>query len=185
MRNVPKILNDTNIDNAIKSYHGYIKSIPLNFTESDLMSLLLKLKREPINTGPYPHVTFFEAANRIMTDLTILYGIKELLEGRVEALMFDYYEVEYGNENQNAHDITAKNSSQELKGEAFNVSKSFFQGKKHSSLRKLRGKQQDNDLILLLYNSDAVNTSYKPKLRSNEYHLQVDIQGKFREFHNS
>jgi len=40
------------------------------------LRLFQYLKRNQVGLGPYPHVTLFEAANRIMTDMVILKGIK-------------------------------------------------------------------------------------------------------------
>ena len=46
------------------------------------IALLESLKRDRVGVGPYPNVTLFEAANRIMSDLVILHGVKWLLEKR-------------------------------------------------------------------------------------------------------
>ena len=54
----------------------------------------------------YTDVTLFEAANRIMSDLVILQGVKFLLENRA-AFPFDSYTVELGNEDRNDFDIPA------------------------------------------------------------------------------
>jgi len=173
--NIPRNLNAANIDEAINDYLELLNQIPVSINAGNVLELLSKIKRHKINNGPYPHVTLFEAANRIMTDLTILYGVKDLLNGRLKDLKFDQYKVEFGNENHNDHDIMASNESEELIGEAFNVAETFFQVKKTSSLRKLRKSGGQAKILLLMYNSDAVKDLYKPEILHNEYYLPVKI----------
>ena len=63
-------------------------------------------------------MTLFEAANRVMTDLVILHGVKSLLE--YEIFPFHTYTVEFGNEDRNDFDLSASNKTGEkLIGEAF------------------------------------------------------------------
>jgi hypothetical protein len=140
------------------------------------LSFLTDIKRKELNCGPYPNVTLFEAANRIMTDLIILYGVKELLGGKINDLKFDKYKVEFGTENFNENDIFAADDNNILIGEAFNVAKSFFQAKKTKSLHKMRNQNKNNQMLLLLYNSDAVEESYAPKLLKNEFHLPIELK---------
>lgn len=172
---LPRILNSQNIDNAILLYKEKMASIPFVFESHDIVSFLKKIKRERLQTGPYPNVTLFESANRIMTDLTILYGIRELLNNKIPEINFDNYEIEYGNGNKRDHDVMAENSYQNLIGEAFNVAPSFFHVKKYASLKKLRRNAGENTLKLLIYNADAVKADYKYKSELNEWHLTVDI----------
>jgi hypothetical protein len=63
------------------------------------------LKREAVGAGRYPNVTLFEAANRIMTDVVMLNGVRWLLKD--EVFPFRAYTVEYGHGNEGAHDIEA------------------------------------------------------------------------------
>ncbi len=137
------------------------------------LELLQEVKRAPTGTGPYPNVTLFEAANRVMTDLVILNGVKWLLEESV--FPFSEYRVEYGNEASSAHDVMAENEDERLVGEAFNVAPSFFQGKKAAMLRKLRSPENREKLKLILANADAVGESYRPKLIRHEHMVLVDV----------
>ncbi len=168
-----RILNQENIESAIAEYEQSINKIGGILHGLRGVELFQCIKRQRLNMGPYPHVTLFEAANRIMTDLTILKGVKWLLQS--EIFPFQEYKVEYGNEDNNEHDILASKNGKRLRGEAFNVAPSFFQGKKNSALKKLRGSQERSDYILILANSDAVNDSYCPKLRKNEFFVFIDI----------
>lgn len=72
--------------------------------------------------GPYPGVTLFEAANRIMTDLVTLHGVAWLLKNKV--FPFDSYAVGFGNENDLGFNIRAGGVDGEtLVGEVSNVAR--------------------------------------------------------------
>jgi hypothetical protein len=99
-----------------------------------------------------------------------------LFNSSIPEINFDEYSVEFGHEDNAENDILAENENQKLIGEAFNVSRSFFQGKKLSALRKMRKTAKINDKVLLVYNQDAIKKNYKPKPNKNEYHLVVNIE---------
>ncbi|WP_070988374.1 hypothetical protein [Halofilum ochraceum] len=167
-------LNRNNVEAAISKYEASIEEIGETISDLRGVSLFQSLKRRPIGVGPYPHVTLFEAANRIMTDLVILKGVRFLLHSN--ALPFDEYIVEYGNEDANDHDISAEKSGQRLIAEAFNVAPSFFQGKKNAMRKKLRTSSVRADYMIILANSDAVPQDYAPKYLAKEYFVFVDLE---------
>ncbi|MFT5593603.1 MAG: hypothetical protein ACI8SR_001984 [Oceanicoccus sp.] len=172
-------LNKQNIDAAIAEYERSIESIGGNISGLRGVELFQCIKRQPLNSGPYPHVTLFEAANRIMTDLVILKGVKWMLASNL--FPFSEYIVEYGNEDNNDHDILALNNGKRLNGEAFNVAPSFFQSKKSTAIKKLRASKNKADYIVILINADAVGENYSPKLKEKEFFVFVDIiSGKAR-----
>tara|TARA_B100000508_G_scaffold55003_1_gene42588 strand:+ start:7061 stop:7633 length:573 start_codon:yes stop_codon:yes gene_type:complete len=178
LQDLPTRLTNINIDQTIDDYLKLVKQIPsfIDKKESSI-EFLLSIKRDIIKKGPYPGVTLFEAANRIMTDLVILKGVQQLLNGEYPELKNDHYLVEYGHSDQYDHDLTVEGNSQvKLKGEAFNVAESFFPIKKASALKKLRKETSANEKIILIYNKEAVQENYKPKSRQNEYHVRVDIK---------
>ena len=127
---IPRKLSIVNIDNAIFEYKKLLEDIPLTIEANSIFELLNILKRKKINKGHYPNVTLFECANRIMTDLVVLYGVRMLLNGEFKEIDFKEYDVEFGIENKNSHDITANDQNKNLKCEVFNVAGSFFQTKK-------------------------------------------------------
>ena len=172
---IPKTLNRENIDQAISEYLELLENIPLVMKPNSILGMITDLKRKRINSGPYPKVTLFESANRIMSDLTILHGIKALLNGAITEIDYEEYKVEYGHDNYHQNDITAYDKRTKLIGEAFNVAKSFFQSKKTGALKKMRRQVSGNDKLLLIYNSDAVVENYSPKRKPNEYHLKIDL----------
>ena len=167
-------LNRQNIDYAIRKYISSIAEIGGNISGLKGLKLLQNMKRDQVGMGPYPHVTLFEAANRIMSDLVILKGVRWLLN--TQSFPFDEYIVEYGNEDSNDYDIIANQAGKRLIGEAFNVAPSFFQGKKTSMLKKLRSSEETADFLIIVVNADAVNDIYSPKVRNKEYYLFVNVE---------
>jgi hypothetical protein len=167
-------LSNANIDTIIAAFTMSAEKLGNSIANLKGLKLLQSLKREKVGDGPYPRVTLFEAANRIMSDLVILHGVKWLLNHDV--FPFDSYTVEYGNEDKNGFDIRASNASgQRLIGEAFNVAESFFHGKKSAMLKKLRHPAETAEFKIILVNHDAINATYGPKLQPREFLIVVDI----------
>jgi len=140
------------------------------------LQLFTTLKRRNIGHGPYSNVSLFEATNRIMSDLVILFDIKHLLNGNIKEISFSKYTVDLGHENTQDHDIMAEENGKKLIGEAFNVSQSLFPIKKNFSLKKLRRNTDINTVKILLYNEDAVGKNFIPKLMPSEFFIAVDLE---------
>jgi hypothetical protein len=173
MTQLERELTLNNVHALLKEYTCDVEKIGGSIEGMKGQRLLEALKRDKVKVGPYPDVTLFEAANRIMTDLIILYGVKWLLESKT--FPFDSYTVEFGNEDENGFDIRAEKEDQRLVGEAFNVAPSFFQIKKSSMLKKLRESDVDADYKVIMFNHDAVNQNYRPKPKSNEFFVFVQV----------
>lgn len=154
---IPRILNGNNIEAAISDYKNLLKDVNLKIEGKTLLELMIKLKRKEMQTGPYPHVSIFEAANRIMTDLVILFGVRQILANKFENLKdISEIKVDLGNENSQAHDIICRVDNKEfLSGEAFNVAPSFFNSKKSSSIRKLLQPENLAEHLLILCNDES------------------------------
>jgi hypothetical protein len=166
-------LNLSNIDQIISDFHKDVEHIGKSIQGKRGIQLMHSIKRDVLDHGPYPHTSLFEASNRIMTDLVILNGVNYLL--RSKFFPFNEYEVEFGNENNNSHDIQSKSSIEMLGGEAFNVAPSFFQTKKTHALNKLK-KNSGLTYRVIMFNSDAINDSYHPKIDCNfVYFISVNI----------
>ncbi|MFJ2483891.1 hypothetical protein ACIOWE_26900 [Pseudomonas sp. NPDC087598] len=133
---------------------------------------MLALKRDRLGHGPYPDVSLFEAANRIMSDLVILHGIGALLKGRL--FPFDEYIVEFGNENRNSFDIRAESQSGTLAGEAFNAASSFFGTKKRAALKKLRSKALEQSFRVIMFNAEGPRSGIRPEV-DGIFQIAVDI----------
>ncbi len=171
MHNFERTISKDNAADLIINYLTSVEEIKNSLGDHRVLDLLKILKREAIHAGPYPHVTMFEAANRILSDLVILYGVKWLLDKNV--FPFKQYEVEYGNENKNGFDIYADENNKKLIGEAFNVAPSFFQTKKCAMRRKMVESRADFKIIM--FNHDAVRLNYAPKPANNEYFVFVQV----------
>ena len=171
MHTFERTISKANAGQLIVSYMASVEEIGNSLGDYKSLRLLLALKRETLGVGPYPHVTMFEAANRILSDLVILYGVKWLLDNHV--FPFESYMVEYGNENNNGFDICASENGKTLVGEAFNVAPSFFQTKKATMLKKLA--ESCADYKIIMFNHDAVERSYEPKATRNEHFVFVQV----------
>ena len=171
LENISRRLTRENIDYEIEEYLTLLDDFPISLKEENTLDFLYRIKRGKTLTGPYPDVSIFEAANRIMTDLVILFGAKKILSGCIPEIEVQELIVELGNEDQRSFDITGK----DLRGEAFNVAPSFFQNKKSSALKKLRN-NSGNEVILLMYNEDAVTKTYIPQTLRREFHLRVKLK---------
>ena len=167
-------LNANNIDREIQEYYASIEDLGGLSSYLKGIDFFQHLKREHIGDGPYPDCTVFEAANRIMTDLVILKGVRWLIN--CKEIPFSLFHVEYGNADRNDHDVTAEKDGKRFCGEAFNVAESFFMIKKTSSLKKLRKKSADAKYKFIIVNIEAVKETYRPKANDGEYYLFVDIR---------
>lgn len=134
---LPRVLTSANIRGTIKKYTTDLSHLSLGSTgRLRGRELLLALKRKEVGRQPYPGVSWFEAANRVMSDLVLLYGVRWLLNHR-GVFPFDSYEVQFGNEQRLPFDIRAGSEGARLAGEAFNASDSFFPLKMRATLEKL------------------------------------------------
>lgn len=169
-----RILHNKNIDEAIQVYKTLLKEIPLKIEAKDLLSLMKSLKRDKIGKGPYPDVSIFESANRIMTDLVILFGAKTVLDGKIEELIgVSELLVEYGNENKNAHDIIGKkdNGNVLFVGEAFNVATSYFAPKKSSTTKKFKESKTPAEFQIIFCNDDSHKSLESINLTKSEINI--------------
>ncbi|UVM48093.1 MULTISPECIES: hypothetical protein [unclassified Pseudomonas] len=162
-----------NIDAITEVFYRDLAVIGQSIAGKTGLPLMLSMKRDRLGHGPYPGVSLFEAANRIMSDLVILHGVAALLKDK--HFPFDEYTVEFGNENHNDFDIYASSTGVSLAGEAFNVAPSFFQNKKSSALNKLRSKAPDVTYRVVMFNAEAVRKGYAGRGKDGIYHVVVDI----------
>lgn len=168
-----RVLTPSNIEAITVDFHQELTSIGKSIAGLTGLQLLVAIKRFRIGHGPYPDVTLFEAANRIMSDLVILHGVGRLMRERT--FPFEEYTVEFGNENRNGFDIWAQSGPSTLAGEAFNVAPSFFQGKKRTSLKKLREKAAGATYRLIMFNEDAPPTGYVARGEDGIQQIAVHI----------
>jgi hypothetical protein len=173
MQDLPREITARNIDRLFSRFVSEAELVGESIAGLRGVRLLSALKRDVVGAGPYPNVTLFEAANRIMTDLVMLHGVRWLLKH--EVFPFHSYTVEYGHGNEGAHDIVAREGGKILIGEVFNVAPSFFPLKKATALKKLRASKTKAEYRLILVNHDAVPASYVPKPATHEYLVFVNV----------
>jgi hypothetical protein len=173
MKQIQRVLTGENIDEISAEFIESLTEIGESIHGLRGIALFTALKRDKLKGGPYPGVSLFEAANRIMSDLVILRGVAGLIEK--EHFPFFSYTVEFGNENKNGFDIRASSKRATLVGEAFNVAPSFFQVKKRSALKKLRGHGTESTYKVLMFNEDAASATYLPKAELGLHHILVGI----------
>lgn len=173
MQQTDRTLTLNNIDAIIQAEYADLSTLGESIHGLTGLPLIRALKRTPLQNGPYPGVTLFEAANRVMTDLVILHGVAGLF--REGIFPFTSYRVEFGHENYNDFDIQASDDNLKLIGEAFNVAPSFFTIKKGSALKKLREKGASANIKVIMVNEDAVNSSYSPKTEPGLHYVFVNI----------
>lgn len=167
------VLTKKNVEAEIERRAKLIEEIGPSIRGLTGVALLESLKRDRIGVGPYPNVTLFEAANRIMSDLVILHGVKWLLDKN--HFPFSAYRVQLGHENEGKFDIEADNGTQKLAGEAFNVASSFFQVKKSAMLGKLRREAPNHSFRIIMVNHDAVSEKYVPRVKAGEQYIFVNV----------
>ena len=170
-------LNNNNIDETICSYLSKVDELEFPELHADKLRFIDIVKRKPLNGGPYPGVSLFEASNRIFSDVTALFGIHRLLTDPIigrSQLPFMEYDVALGVEGGN--DISAVNNQKSLIGEVFNVSPTFFQAKKSAMLKKLR-LNTEADFKLIIFNADAVRSpnDYLKKSEPSMLYLPINI----------
>ena len=174
MQQIERTLSASNIDAITADFYASLASIGVSIRGKTGVPLFMALKREKLVGGPYPDVSLFEAANRIMSDLVILKGVAGLLQSNL--FPFSSYTVEFGNEDENGFDIRASSGTASLVGEAFNVAPSFLQTKKGSALKKLRRDGANATYRILMFNDDAVSPNYSPKPEVGLHHIFVGVE---------
>lgn len=177
-------LTKNNIEDILNDYLEKVNSIKLPKKKSNLLNSLLSLKRDPIGSGPYLHVSLYEASNRIFSDLIILFGVRQLLTDFNKydfRLPFKKYKVQLGVKG--GFDLEATYAEKRLIGEAFNVAPSFFQSKKYSSKKRLE-REIKADYRLIIFNAEAVNNpnNYIDESKPELFYLPVNITEELKDF---
>jgi hypothetical protein len=150
---IPRELNKYSIKRAITNYTSKVDVLRLGpIARLEGRRLLQELKRAEIGDGPGPEVSWFEAANRILTDLVILYGVRWMLHQK--QLPFKSYHVQLGNEQKKPFDIMAHSDKQRLVGEAFSVAQSFFPEKMRKTRLKLSKPGELASHKVIIFNAD-------------------------------
>lgn len=151
---LPRKLDKDNIADVIEDYRKRVDEMRLGLTASQHgCQLLLGLKRPEIEIGPWPKVSWFEAANRVLSDLVILYGVRWMVLR--QPYPYESYVVQLGNEQKQRFDIVdAESNGRQLVGEAFSVSKKYFPTKMAKTRRKLDKSSAPVSHKVIMFNAD-------------------------------
>src|SRR5471030_964057 len=103
MEQKERLLTAANVEQITEDYLLTLAELGESIHGLRGIPLLSALKRQKLGHGPYPEVTLFEAANRIMSDLVILRGVTGLIQNGTFGI--DRFLVEFGNEDKNGFDI--------------------------------------------------------------------------------
>jgi hypothetical protein len=175
MSQIAQNLSADNIDQMIERHTDSIRALAVPIAQLTGLSLSSSLKRTPARIGPYPRLSLFEAAHRIMSDLVMLHGVKWLLKSRL--FPFEAYRVERGRRGRGSFDVVATNDSgARLVGGALNVSRSFFQRRKRAMLDELAQERRDADFRVLMVNHDALGRDGIRALPTHQWLLAIDVQ---------
>jgi len=167
-------LNRGNINGVIREYYKKVQGIRIPVPLDDKVVFIKALKRDPLESGPYPKVSFFESGNRILSDLVLLYGVKYLLtRGAVAGVRLPYQEYDVLLGIEDGYDVRTSIGKNTLIGEGFNVSKSYFQTKKRDVIKKLQGEDVTHRIII--FNADAVKDPGYYSLKSTPSMLFLPI----------
>lgn len=177
-KDIPLIISKSNFENEYANYLDSVLEMKLQLEYKDNYDFFYSVKRKQVEKGPYPNVTAFEAANRIMSDL-VIWGALEILLYPNEVLPFTFDEFTIKLGNKSGIDIEATKGNEKLIGEAFNVAPSFFYQKCSKERKDLIGNNSAQTKIIT-YNIDAVEDKFKKytsfhKDKNNIWYLPINV----------
>lgn len=151
-------INYTQFNELCVKYYQLLEAHPfpsleLGANASEAIRFFKRSGDEKRHIGPYYGITIFEAANRIGSDLVMLKGIRQVVEQEFGGVA-NNIDIFLGNRKQaGCGDFSIEGK----KGEAFNVSHTFFNGK-YSNTRK-KWSADESSLEYILVNDDAISDS--------------------------
>lgn len=137
---------------------------PREIWADNIANYISKVKR-PLEgqIGRYTGISFFEAINRIASDLILWYGLEILINNILRTRQIDTVGLCLGNENvKDKGDfwIKMKGEQECRNGEAFNAATSFFRPKMSYTMGKWEKKEQP--LHYIFCNADGYPGRYEP-----------------------
>ena len=132
-----------------------IPKIPSSGNSLTLLGEIVRQVKQPVTDrkiGIYSDISYFEAVNRIATDMVFWQGIESILRDWEGISSISYC---LGNENDSRHGdfyITDKDNNV-FEGEVFFVSQSFF----YEKLRRTVKKWENRKLTYIIFNGEAVS----------------------------
>lgn len=131
-----------------------VPEIPSSGNSLALLSEIVRQVKQPVTNrkiGIYSDISYFEAVNRIATDMVFWQGIESVLHDWEGISSISYC---LGNENDSRHGdfYITNNDNYVFEGEVFFVSQSFFNQK----LRRTVKKWENRNLTYIIFNGEAV-----------------------------
>ncbi len=165
-------LNGDNVSDYIKGYLRKLGTMKLPDLSNDPTQLFETLKRGKVAGGPYPGRSLFECANRVLSDLVVLFAAEQLLRKPPEDLP-EFREIVVRLGTNSGHDLEAKlPDGTLLLGECFNVASSFFPTKLADGKKKLR--KANATYRVFAFNTDA--GSARSARKSGWTYLPIDVR---------
>jgi hypothetical protein len=118
--------------------------------EGDIKKKLKSLKRDKLNSGPYPKVSLYENSNKILTDLLTLDAISYLIEKKeIEKKEIEIIEFNLGNSDIYPFDLITYDTNKNK--EFYEISyttKKGLSSKKNSIFKKMEkyNKKEENNI---------------------------------------
>jgi hypothetical protein len=172
-------LNINNIDKTIELYINSMREMDTCISAETVFELLRKIKRQPVTKGPYSGfgIALLEATNRMLNDLVILYGVKDLLRGRYKEINFPEYVVNYGDNNvQDSYDIVAEYEDKKLVGIAFSTLQNILKHRRWKSRNRLI-KNFDNDVFkIIMFDDYEITKTITNEVDRNVYFMGVKVK---------
>jgi hypothetical protein len=153
---MPLVLSQKNLKGEIARYLADTANTTIpTLSTADPLALFRELKRTALSDGPYRGLTILEVANRTLSDLVVFAVAEHLLHQPIAGLQEPALEVKVLLGTEDGHDVMAVLPDQrELRGECFNVARSFFRSKLHKTRKKLRSVLTPC-VKLIAFNEDA------------------------------
>lgn len=150
-------------------YTKLVKKLNKPVFTNNILVDLLSLKRDEVNSGPYPDVSFFESANRICSDLTLLHGCLFLFDSDLD---IEYFECRFGTVK--GIDVIgySKDEKQIFEAEVFCTSERYFKAKFYKE--KIKGAK-----VVIHQKLDSHTIENFIKNNSQHKFITVDILAKW------
>ena len=153
------------LNEECKGYFMKLEDHPFpKISSTSIPDYITKLKRPLPGTqiGMYSGISFFEALNRIASDLILWYGLDFLINEVLKNQRIEKVGLCLGNENiDEKGDFWIRIGGEDRNGEAFNASESFFKPKIRYTMKKWGKKEKQ--LHYIFCNTDGYPEGYKPR----------------------
>jgi hypothetical protein len=144
-----KALSKQEFELAKESYLDLIEQNKYAIKKSDsIYELITNIKRAPEKIGPYQNISFFEALNRIGSDLVLLSGATYLFDGGLKGINPKSIHLRMGTTHGFDFEVNTKDGKL-IYGEAYNAAESFCKEKMRQAIHKLIDKNGEEGIVFV------------------------------------